>query len=156
MAFSKTTLHAAADNVALTVRDIEAAATTIEATRVALVARIQGWADADWEGGPLEAGRLQSAEILALRNKVKAFVKAVCDQALPAVSMSLSDWYAAVRAMGDRLPPEFGQLVRANAGAIDPRYIWPPFETVMVMALVSGMRSYPWMRMISSMRSISR
>jgi len=138
MAFSKTTLHAAADNVALKVRAIEALAVTLEATRVALVARVQGWADAAWEGGPLTALTTEAAEITSFHNKVKAFVKSICDQALPAVGMSLSDWYAATRAMGDRLPPEFGQLVRANAGAIDPRYVWPPFETDMAEIIHPG------------------
>ena len=138
MAFSKTTLHEAADNVALKVRAIEALAVTIEAARVALVARVQGWADAAWEGGPLTALTTEAAEITSLRNKVKALVKSICDQSLPAVSMSLSDWYESVRAMGDRLPPEFGQLVRANAGAIDPRYVWPPFETDMAEIIHPG------------------
>lgn len=131
MAFSKTTLHAAADNVAYKVRAIETLATALEAARAALVVRVQAWADADWEAGPLAALSTEAAEITALRNKPKAVVKAICDQAIKAVKMSLSDWYGAARAMGDRLPPEFGQLVRANAGQFDPRYIWPPLNTDM-------------------------
>lgn len=138
MAFSKTTLHAAADNVALKVRAIETLATALEVSRAALVVRVQAWADADWEAGPLAALTNEAAEITALRNKVKAFVKSVCDQSLPAVAMSLSDWYAAARAMGDRLPPEFGQLVRANAGQFDPRYIWPPLNTDLGEILFPG------------------
>ena len=138
MAFNIAALHGVADNKAKDVRDIETLATTLEANRAALVARVQGWADADWEDGPLGALTVQYAEIAGLRNKVKAFVKAMSDQALKAVKMSLSDWYGAGRAMGQRLPPEFGQLVRANSGQVDPRYIWPPFETDMAEVIHPG------------------
>jgi len=138
MAFNIAALHAAADNTALTVRDIETAAAALEANRAALATRVQGWDDDDWEDGPLGALKVQYAEIAGLRNKVKAFVKAVCDQALKAVSLSLSDWYGAGRTMAQRLPPEFGQLVRANAGLIDPRYVWPPFETDMAEIIHPG------------------
>ena len=138
MAFNIAAAEAAADNVALTVRDIEAAAVTLEVTRAALVVRVQAWADPDWEAGPLAASNVQIAEIEALRSKIKAFVKGLTDQALLAVEMSFSDWYGANRVMGDRLPPEFGQLVRSNAGQIDPRYIWPPYETAMGDAVFPG------------------
>jgi len=138
MAFDIAALHAATDNLALTVRTIEATAVTLEADRAALVVRVQAWGDADWEAGPLAALSVQYAEIVALRNKVKATAKALCDQALTAVSMSLSDWYDSLRAMGDRLPPEFGQLVRANAGQILPLYVWPPFETQMAEVVFPG------------------
>ena len=138
MAFDIAAAEAAADNVALTVRDIETAAAALEVTRAALVVRVQAWADADWEAGPLAAARVQIAEITALRNKVKAFVKGLTDQSLLAVETSFSDWYAANRTLADRLPPEFGQLVRANAGQIDPRYIWPPYETAMGDAVFPG------------------
>ena len=138
MAFTIAALHAATDNLALTVRTIEAAAVTLEADRVALVARVQGWADANWEAGPLAALGVQYAEIAALRDKVKATAKSLCDQALPAVSMSLSAWYGAGRTLGQRLPPEFGQLVRANAGQIDPRYVWPPLDTNLAKVVKPG------------------
>jgi len=131
MAFNIAALHAAADNVALKVRTIEAAAVTLEADRVALVARVQGWADADWEDGPLAALMVETSELTGLRNKARAFVKAMCDQSLKAESLSLSDWYGAGRTMAQRLPPEFGQLVRANAGLLDPRYVWPPLGTIL-------------------------
>jgi len=138
MAFGKTALHGFADNVAKTVRDIETAAVTLEANRAALVARVQGWSDADWESGPLGALMVEYTEIQALRNKIKLSPKALCNQALAAAQQSLSEWYGALRAMGDRLPPEFGQLVRANAGQIDPQYVWPPFETVMAEVIHPG------------------
>jgi len=138
MAFNIAALHAASDNLALTVRTIEAAAVTLEADRAALVVRVQAWGDADWEAGPLAALGVQYAEIAALRNKIKATAKSLCDQALPAVGLSLSDWYGAGRTLGQRLPPEFGQLVRANAGQIDPRYVWPPVNTDMGEVLKPG------------------
>jgi hypothetical protein len=138
MAFNLAALHAATDNLALTVRTIEAAAVTLEADRAALVARVQGWSDADWEAGPLAALGVQYAEIAALRNKIKATAKSLCDQALPAVGLSLSDWYGSLRTMGQRLPPEFGQLVRANAGQILPLYVWPPLNTDMGEVLKPG------------------
>lgn len=131
MAFGVSALHAYADNVAKTVRDIVTAQATLEANRTALQTRVQAWDDDDWESGPLDALLQQANEIVALRTKVKAAVKAICDQALKVVSMSLSDWYVAARTAAQRLPPEFGQLVRANSGQFEPQAIWPPFETVM-------------------------
>lgn len=138
MAFDIAGLHGLADNVALTVRDIEATQVTLESNRVALVARVQALADADWEGGLLEKGKAQYDEIAVLRRKIKTFVDGLCDQSLNVTGLSLSAWYAANRAIGNRLPPEFGQLVRVNAGKIDPRYIWPPFETQMADAAFPG------------------
>jgi len=138
MAWSIAGLHGLADNVALKVREIEALAVTLESDRVAQVARVQALADPDWEGGLLESLTTETAEITALRNKVKAFVKAVGDQSLKAVGMSLSEWYGENRTGAQRLPPEFAELVRANNGEIDPRYVWPPFETNMAEAEAPG------------------
>lgn len=131
MAFNIAGLQGMAGNIAQTVRDIESAQVTLESNRAALVARVQALADDDWEAGPLDACRVQVDEIALLRTRIKAFVKALCDQAVTVTGKSLSDWFSDNRALGDRLPPEFGQLVRANAGEFDPRCIWPPFETPM-------------------------
>jgi hypothetical protein len=138
MAFTIAAAKAAADNVAKTVRDIEAAAVTLEANRLALVVRIQAWTDADWESGPLAGAATMVNEIAALRNKCKAVVKSFSDQAWTAVQQTFSDWFGDNKAVGDRLPPEFAQLVRGSAGYIDPLHVWPPFETDMAEIVHPG------------------